>query len=125
MAEDNLKVYYHYDRDDKNRPMITQCLLIDEEHQCFAKGIAFCSLTENPRKEYGRMLAYGRAIKAYNKGMCFLTSNGEISEVSIIRYDYKRTQLFVAGYFNSLYAKLIQTFGDQDQKIIFRHRYVL
>jgi len=59
--------YFYYIRDHHNRPMITICLIRDENDR-YARGIAICSLQETgPNKKIGRMYARGRAIRAFKK----------------------------------------------------------
>lgn len=49
------------------RPLITVCLLKDNDGNYF-RGIALCSLQEQPKKAVGRRIAEGRALKAYFHG---------------------------------------------------------
>ena len=59
--------YIYYIRDHYNRPMVTVCLIQDENGR-YARGIAICSLKETgPDKKIGRMYARGRAIRAFKK----------------------------------------------------------
>lgn len=60
--------YIYYMRDCNNRPMITVCLMQNEDGK-YARGISICSLKETgPDKKVGRMYARGRAIRAFKKG---------------------------------------------------------
>lgn len=58
----------YYERDDKKRPIITVCILEDPNGKHYYKGTAVCSPKDAPRKSFGRMLAYGRATKAFVNG---------------------------------------------------------
>lgn len=53
--------YYHY-RDAMNRPMITMCVIYNEDNEPLAFGNAICSLHDNPEKKMGRALARDRAV---------------------------------------------------------------
>lgn len=54
-----------YTLSDKNgRPLVTVCIMSTPKSKWFARGVAICSPTENPRKTKGRDKAYGRAIEA-------------------------------------------------------------
>jgi hypothetical protein len=56
------RIYFYYERDEQNRPIKTNCLLIANGDIC--KGIAICSKRDNPNKKTGRNIAYGLAKKA-------------------------------------------------------------
>ena len=59
--------YIYYIRDNYNRPMVTVCLIRDENNR-YARGVAICSLKETgPDKKVGRMYARGRALRAFKK----------------------------------------------------------
>lgn len=55
---------FYYIRDKRNRPVITICLKENGEGFVFTRGIAICSLMDNPSKKLGRAIASGRATKA-------------------------------------------------------------
>lgn len=59
--------YYIRDRHGDGKPLITVCLLEDNDGTYF-RGIAVCSLFEQPKKAVGRQIAEGRALKAYFHG---------------------------------------------------------
>lgn len=61
----DLQEIYYYVRDDRRRPIITVCLLV-EGGQAIAKGVAVCSQLDNPSKQIGRSIAKGRAVKVLN-----------------------------------------------------------
>jgi len=65
--ETDEKTYFYYVRDDNNRPVITVCLIVGEYG--IGKGIAICSVNDNPEKAVGRDIAKRRALKAYWKRM--------------------------------------------------------
>jgi len=54
------KIYYK--RDDQNRPLVTVCLL--QANGDIARGIAICSVLDNPCKKTGRKIAKDRATHA-------------------------------------------------------------
>ena len=56
------RVKYYYDRDNKNRPIITVCLL--QANGDVARGVARCSKQDNPCKKTGRKIARDRAVHA-------------------------------------------------------------
>lgn len=58
--------YIYYVRDPDNRPMVTVCLMKNEQGK-YARGVAICSLKDSPCKEEGRMRARGRALRAFKK----------------------------------------------------------
>ena len=58
-----MKEVIYYFRDYLKRPLITVCLLKDEDGNV-ARGVSICSPRDNPSKAEGRMLAVGRAYKA-------------------------------------------------------------
>ena len=71
--------YIYYVRDNDNRPMITVCLLKDDDGK-LARGVAICSLKETgPDKEIGRMYARGRAFRAIRKA-----KNGNPCQSSLV-----------------------------------------
>lgn len=55
--------WIYYLRDNLKRPIITVCLL-ENENGMFARGIALCSNKDQPCKRIGRTIAKGRAVKA-------------------------------------------------------------
>ena len=61
-----MKELFYYLRDDKNRPIITVCLIAVEEGT-LARGVAICSDKDQPNKKIGRAIARGRAIKALKR----------------------------------------------------------
>jgi len=54
----------HKDRNKKGHPVITVCLIADKNRRMIVRGISICSLRDNPCKETGRRIAYGRALWA-------------------------------------------------------------
>ena len=64
--------WYYYIRDKANRPVITICLL--KIGKDISKGIAICSIKDNPCKKTGRVIAKGRAVQAMHnkKDCCFI-----------------------------------------------------
>jgi len=64
-----MKRFIMYERDEKNRPVVTRCLLYDGER--FAFGQALCSKKDNPCKKIGKAIAEGRAKKALNQPLFF------------------------------------------------------
>jgi len=64
-----MKEFYYYARDNKNRPVVTVCLLQDDGN--VARGVAICSLKDGPNKAEGRKIARKRASAAlHSKGRC-------------------------------------------------------
>lgn len=63
MADDNLRKRFYYFRDRENRPVITVCLVSNENGE-MSRGVAFCSKKDPPKKKTGRNIAAGRAVKA-------------------------------------------------------------
>lgn len=57
-----METFYTYLRDEKKRPIVTRCILIDDGNTYF--GQAMCSDKDAPVKKVGRAKAYGRAIQA-------------------------------------------------------------
>jgi hypothetical protein len=54
-----MKERIYYERDEKNRPIVTVCLL--QINGAFARGLAVCSPQDNPDKKVGRKIARQRA----------------------------------------------------------------
>lgn len=53
---------YYYYRDDRRRPVVAVCALIDVERKTVvSRGLAVCHSKDNFYKERGRRLAYNRA----------------------------------------------------------------
>jgi hypothetical protein len=59
----DMKTFFYYDRDDKNRPIGTICFATDGKR--YARGVAVCSENDNPCKKTGRRIAQSRALKAF------------------------------------------------------------
>ena len=57
-----MKNYFYYIRDDKSAPVVTVCLSTLGGER--ARGVAVCSLKDQPCKNTGRTIASGRAAKA-------------------------------------------------------------
>lgn len=71
--------YIYYVRDNQNRPMITVCLLKNDDG-ILSRGVAICSLKETgPDKAIGRMYARGRALRAFKKA-----KNGNPYQTSLV-----------------------------------------
>ena len=64
-----MKRFIMYERDEKNRPVVTRCLLFDGRN--FAFGQALCSKKDNPCKKISKAIAEGRAKKALNQPLFF------------------------------------------------------
>jgi hypothetical protein len=54
---------FYYLRDELDRPMVTICLVAGPKG--VGKGVAVCSVDDNPVKKIGRRLARDRAIRSY------------------------------------------------------------
>jgi len=52
------------DKKKKGRPVITVCLIADKNRRTIVRGVSICSPRDNPCKEKGRRIAYGRALWA-------------------------------------------------------------
>lgn len=61
-----MKEYYYYLRDNANRPVVTVCLLAENGN--VARGIAVCSIKDQPEKRKGRAIAKARAEYALSRG---------------------------------------------------------
>jgi hypothetical protein len=60
-----LNPVFYYKRDAHRVPRITYCLLVEPmTKEVRARGIAFCSLKDNPCKQTGKQIALGRAWQA-------------------------------------------------------------
>lgn len=62
-----MKEFFYYLRDVKRRPVVTVCLLIDDDGTVF-RGIAICSPLDQPDKRKGRNIARERANYALDLG---------------------------------------------------------
>ena len=58
-----MKAFYYYNRDNKKRPVITKCFITDGV--TWSRGVAVCSLKDNPCKKVGKRIAYRRAMHAF------------------------------------------------------------
>jgi hypothetical protein len=56
---------FYYLRDNYNRPTGTVCLI--KSNGDIARGVAICSLKDNPDKKTGRHIAQGRAVRAMKR----------------------------------------------------------
>ena len=56
------KSKYYYCRDSNNRPVVTVCLL--QANGDISRGVAICSLSDNPCKKTGRKISRDRAVYA-------------------------------------------------------------
>ena len=84
--------YIYYIRDHHNRPMITVCLVQDENGK-YARGISICSLQETgPDKKIGRMYARGRALRAFKKA-----ANGNQNQWSLVNREEAYRSLLKAN----------------------------
>ena len=61
---------YYYVRDDRRRPVITVCLMLDQDGKVAARGMSVCSKSDNPCKKTGRKIAWQRAEFALSQ-KCF------------------------------------------------------
>jgi len=59
-----MRRFFHYERDNRRRPVVTHCVLFDEDTGLFSMGTAVCSKKDQPVKRVGRQIAEGRAKKA-------------------------------------------------------------
>jgi len=71
------KRYFYYYRDRNKAPRVTVCLLVTDK--AVTRGVAICSLKDNPKKILGRNIAYGRAKKAQE------FKNGQYGAGAILR----------------------------------------
>ena len=74
-----MKTKFYYLRDAKNRPLVSICLLQDEES--VARGVAICSPSDSPNKKRGRDIALGRARQALKRGTSGTISREEAEQV--------------------------------------------
>lgn len=58
-------LFYYYGRDSFNAPRITFCFAVSPDGNHYARGIARCSVLDNPCKAEGRRIARSRALGAY------------------------------------------------------------
>lgn len=64
-----MKEKYFYYRDKNRRPMVTVCEI--EGVTGVGRGVAICSLKDNPSKKIGRLISKGRANKALKDNLTF------------------------------------------------------
>lgn len=60
------QMYYYYLRDFENAPIVTVCIV--RQGNYFARGVAICSLKDQPVKKVGRKIARDRALWAIHCG---------------------------------------------------------
>lgn len=58
--------FYHLRQGKNAPPIVTVCLL--EKDGVIARGIAICSLNDQPNQRVGRLKSQGRAISAFKRG---------------------------------------------------------
>jgi hypothetical protein len=63
-----MTVFFHY-RDRFGVPRLTTCLILHPNGLVSAKGVAVCSLEENPDKHRGRLIAESKARYALEAGV--------------------------------------------------------
>jgi hypothetical protein len=80
-----MKEYYYYIRNRRNAPIVTVCLIKDLDSVC--RGVAICSLKDNPVKESGRKLAKKRAMKAYHSKRDSFPIHGKSEMKVLLRLD--------------------------------------
>jgi hypothetical protein len=84
------KELYYYIRGENNSPEVTVCLIIGEKG--YYRGVAICSLQDQPIKAYGRELAQMRAYRAFNR----YELQGKNWRHELINYKSKRPLSFEA-----------------------------
>lgn len=80
---------FYYLRDKNNRPMVTVCLLrVGEQLQynnanspVYARGVAVCSLRDQPCKKIGKQIALGRALRAVKRKQSDMCRRKEARQV--------------------------------------------
>jgi len=79
-----MKEKFYYFRNSKKEPVITVCILYDEESkELLARGIAICSKRDIPNKKVGRLISSGRAVKAMLNGKdCYPVYRDEALETA-------------------------------------------
>lgn len=63
-----MKRVIYYQRDKQNHPRVTVCLMKNDEG-IISRGLALCSLKENPNKKRGTDIAVGKALQAFEKNI--------------------------------------------------------
>lgn len=61
-SKENPHAWFYYYRDSQRRPVVTVCLL--EKDDLYYRGVAICSLDDQPVKARGRAIAWLRAVRA-------------------------------------------------------------
>ena len=96
---------YYYFRDTQNKPRITVCLL--KVGGQTARGIAICSMLDNPCKTTGRNIAKGRAHKA----MFAEESSCPINRKTAFDVAYDAFgEIYFESIYKSTYAPLLTDF---------------
>ena len=78
-----MKVFYYYVRDNWKAPIITVCLANYED--VWYRGVALCSVMDNPCKIDGRAWAFDRALKA------IYSQRDQLPIKSSLVFDYLQT----------------------------------
>ena len=93
------QTYFYYYRDRESKPRITVCLL--KANGAVARGIAICSLKDNPCKKTGRKIALQRATHA----MKTMHNNCEINtENAQAVFNSTMTSEFLFDYLKSSFC---------------------
>ncbi len=58
-----MKEIIYYERDENKRPVLTVCLIANDNKDVLSRGVAKCSKKDMPYKKVGRAIATGRAKK--------------------------------------------------------------
>ncbi len=80
-----MKEYYYYMRTRRNAPIVTVCLISDND--TVYRGVAICSRRDNPVKEKGRALARKRAWKAFHSKRDSFPIHGKSEIRALLRLD--------------------------------------
>lgn len=110
---------YYYFRDMEKRPIITICLLNQDDK--WARGVAICSDSDMPNKRIGRGLAKGRAVQGlkrfeHHDPVRRIEAFDVLREIYLIN-NFKRSEILggTVGWYKSLFSPSLTEF---EQKLI-------
>lgn len=97
-----MKPKFRYHRDEANRPLVTECSIIDNEGNQTGWGIAICSPSDNPCKATGRKIALQRAQHGAKVGQSLQINRSEAREVLFNVVGHPHSQKFKANIWGLL-----------------------
>lgn len=108
-----MKTYFYYERDRKNRPIVTVCLIKDGD--MVGRGIAICSDKDIPCKKVGRAIAFERARSVIKRDITGLPvfRDSAIEQLNNVAFYDVLYPIFKAGLVHHAFLR------DRERKMIY------